>query len=104
MGNYPIKRTAIFQPIMGANSARRRLGDCSQDNQDEAWLMSPDDFIITLSVSDLDYLRTALRNESARLRQQGFDGLRAHTDNLRDKISNQMIDQAHARIDNKARV
>ena len=64
--------------------------------------MSPDDFIITLSVNDLDYLRTALRNESARLRQQGFDGLRAHTDNLRDKISNQMIEQAQARIDNKA--
>lgn len=66
--------------------------------------MSPDDFIITLSVTDLDYLRTALRNESARLRQQGFDGLRAHTDNLRDKISNQMIDQAQARIDNKIKV
>ena len=66
--------------------------------------MSPDDFIITLTISDMEYLRTALRNESARLKQQGFDGLRAHTDNLRDKISNQMIDQAHARIDNKARV
>ena len=86
---------------MGVDYPSLWLGNRSQDNQDEAWLMSPDDFIITLSVNDLDYLRTALRNESARLRQQGFDGLRAHTDNLRDKISNQMIDQAHARIDKR---
>lgn len=89
---------------MGVDYPSLWLGNRSQDSQDEAWLMSPDDFIITLSVTDLDYLRTALRNESARLRQQGFDGLRAHTDNLRDKISNQMIDQAHARIDNKIKV
>jgi hypothetical protein len=89
---------------MGVDYPSLRLGNRSQDNQDEAWLMSPDDFIITLSVNDLDYLRTALRNESARLRQQGFDGLRAHTDNLRDKISNQMIDQAQARIDKRVSV
>lgn len=86
---------------MGVDYPSLWLRNRSQDNQDEAWLMSPDDFIITLSVNDLDYLRTALRNESARLRQQGFDGLRAHTDNLRDKISNQMIDQAQARIDKR---
>ena len=66
--------------------------------------MSPDDFIITLTVSDMEYLRTALRNESARLRQQGFDGLRAHTDNLRDKISNQMIEQAQQRFDKRVSV
>lgn len=66
--------------------------------------MADDEFMIVLTVHDLDYLRTALRNESARLRQQGFNGLRAHTDNLRDKISNQMIDQAHARIDNRTKV
>lgn len=63
--------------------------------------MSPDDFLIVLSISDMEYLRTALRNESARLKQQGFDGLRAHTDNLRDKISNQMIDQAQQRFDKR---
>lgn len=66
--------------------------------------MSPDDFIITLTISDMEYLRTALRNESARLRQQGFDGLRAHTDNLRDKISNQMIEQAQQRFDKRVSV
>ena len=66
--------------------------------------MSPDDFIITLTISDMEYLRTALRNESARLKQQGFDGLRAHTDNLRDKISNQMIEQAQERFDKRVSV
>lgn len=65
--------------------------------------MSDDDFIITLSVNELEYLRTALRNESARLKQQGFDGLRTHTDNLRDKISNMMIDQAQSRFDNRVK-
>lgn len=66
-------------------------------------MMSDDDFIITLSVNELEYLRTALRNESARLKQQGFDGLRTHTDNLRDKISNMMIDQAQSRFDNRVK-
>ena len=66
--------------------------------------MSDEDFMIVLTVSDLDYLRTALRNESARLKREGFEGLRAHTDNLRDKISNQMIDQAQTRIDKKIKV
>lgn len=65
--------------------------------------MSDEDFIITLSVNELEYLRTALRNESARLKQQGFDGLRTHTDNLRDKISNMMIDQAQSRFDNRVK-
>lgn len=66
--------------------------------------MSSDDFMIVLTVQELDYLRSALRNESARLKREGFDGLRAHTDNLRDKISNQMIDQAHTRIDTRTSV
>jgi hypothetical protein len=66
--------------------------------------MSPDDFIITLTISDMEYLRTALRNESARLKQQGFDGLYAHTNNLRDKISNQMIEQAQERFDKRVSV
>jgi hypothetical protein len=65
--------------------------------------MSDEDFIITLSVNELEYLRTALRNESARLKQQGFDGLRTHTDNLRDKISNMMIDQAQSQFDNRVK-
>jgi hypothetical protein len=66
--------------------------------------MADDDFMIVLTVQELDYLRSALRNESARLKREGFDGLRAHTDNLRDKISNQMIDQAHTRIDTRTSV
>lgn len=66
--------------------------------------MADDEFMVVLTVNEMEYLRTALRNESARLKQQGFDGLRAHTDMLRDKISNQMIDQAQARFDNKAKV
>ena len=66
--------------------------------------MADDDFMIVLTVHELDYLRSALRNESARLKREGFDGLRAHTDNLRDKISNQMIDQAHTRIDTRTSV
>lgn len=66
--------------------------------------MADDEFIITLTVSEMDYMRTALRNESARLKQQGFTGLQAYVDNLRDKVSNQMIDQANARIDKRVSV
>ena len=66
--------------------------------------MSDDEFMIVLSVSEMDYLRTALRNESARLKREGFNGLQAYVDNLRDKVSNQMIDQAQTRIDKRASV
>jgi len=66
--------------------------------------MSDDEFMIVLSVSEMDYLRTALRNESARLKREGFTGLQSYVDNLRDKVSNQMIDQAHTRIDKRASV
>lgn len=63
--------------------------------------MSDDEFMIVLSVSEMDYLRTALRNESARLKREGFTSLQSYVDNLRDKVSNQMIDQAHTRIDKR---
>lgn len=65
---------------------------------------SPDDFIVVLTPSEMEYLRTSLRNESARLRAQGFDGLRAYVDSLRDKVSNMMIEQAQQRFDSKAKV
>ena len=66
--------------------------------------VSPDDFIMVLTPSEMEYLRTSLRNESERLRKQGFTGLQKYVDNLRDKVSNMMIDQAHANFDKKARV
>ena len=66
--------------------------------------MSDDEFMIVLSPSEMDYLRTALRNESARLKREGFNGLQSYVDNLRDKVSNQMIDQAQTRIDKRASV
>ena len=66
--------------------------------------MSDDEFMIVLSVSEMDYLRTALRNESARLKREGFTGLQTYVDNLRDKVSNQMIDQAQTRFDKRASV
>jgi hypothetical protein len=65
--------------------------------------MSNGDYLIVLTPSELDTLRTSLRNESARLKTQGFTGLQAYVDNLRDKISNMMIDQAQTRLDNKVK-
>jgi len=52
----------------------------------------------------MEYIRTSLRNESARLRKQGFTGLQAYVDNLRDKISNMMIEQAQDSFDKRAKV
>lgn len=66
--------------------------------------VSEDDFIIVLTPSEMEYLRTSLRNESDRLRKQGFTGLQKYVDNLRDKISNMLIDQAQAKFDNRAKV
>jgi len=66
--------------------------------------VSPDDFIMVLTPSEMECLRTSLCNESERLRKQGFTGLQKYVDNLRDKVSNMMIDQAHANFDKKARV
>ena len=65
---------------------------------------NPDDFIIVLTPNEMEYLRTSLRNESARLKAQGFTGLQKYVDNLRDKVSNMMIEQAHDRFDSKAKV
>lgn len=66
--------------------------------------MAKDDFLLVLTPSEMEYLRTSLRNESARLRREGFTGLQAYVDALRDKISNMMIDQAQARFDTRASV
>ena len=66
--------------------------------------VSPDDFIMVLTPSEMEYLRTSLRNESERLRKQGFTGLQKYVDNLRDKVSNLMIEQAYAKFDSKTRV
>lgn len=66
--------------------------------------MSDSDYMLVLTPAELDTLRTSLRNESARLKAQGFTGLQAYVDNLRDKISNMMIDQSYARLDNKSSV
>lgn len=66
--------------------------------------MANDDFMLVLTPSEMEYLRTSLRNESARLKREGFTGLQAYVDALRDKISNMMIDQAQARFDNRASV
>ena len=66
--------------------------------------MADDDFIITLTPNEMEYLRTSLRNESARLKREGFTGLQAYVDNLRDKVSNMMIEQAQDRFDKHSRV
>jgi hypothetical protein len=61
--------------------------------------VSEDNFILVLTPSEMEYLRTSLRNESARLRKQGFTGLQKYVDELRDKISNMMIEQAQSKFD-----
>lgn len=66
--------------------------------------ITEDDFLIVLTPSDMEYLRTSLRNESARLKAQGFTGLQAYVDNLRDKVSNMMIEQAQERFDKRVSV
>ena len=57
-------------------------------------MMSKDDFLLVLTPSEMEYLRTSLRNESNRLAKEGFTGLQKYVDNLRDKVSNMMIEQA----------
>lgn len=66
--------------------------------------ITKDDFLIVLTPSEMEYLRTALRNESARLKREGFTGLQSYVDNLRDKVSNMMIEQAQERFDKRASV
>jgi hypothetical protein len=60
--------------------------------------MSPDDLILVLNPSELDTMRTALRNEQERYERQGFNGLKVAVQNLRDKISNAMIDNAYNKV------
>jgi hypothetical protein len=66
--------------------------------------MSDSDYMLVVTPSELDTIRTALRAESERCRKHGFEGLHKHTDNLRDKISNMMIEQTYDRLDNKSSV
>ena len=66
--------------------------------------MSGSDYLLVLAPNELDTIRTALRAESDRCKRQGFEGLKTHTDNLRDKISNMMIEQTYSRLDDKPRV
>lgn len=66
--------------------------------------MSDSDYMLVLTIAEVETLRTSLRNESGRLKAQGFNGLQAYVDKLRDKISNMMIDQSYARLDNKSSV
>lgn len=66
--------------------------------------MSDDSFMLVLTPNEMEYLRTSLRNESARLKREGFTGLQKYVDELRDKISNMMIDQAQDRFDKHAKV
>lgn len=60
--------------------------------------MSPDDLILVLTPSELDTVRTALRNEQERYERHGFNGLKVAVANLRDKISNAMIDNAYNKV------
>ncbi len=60
--------------------------------------ISPDDLILVLTPSELDTMRTALRNEQERYERQGFNGLKVAVANLRDKISNAMIDNAYNKV------
>lgn len=60
--------------------------------------ISSEDLILVLTPSELDTMRTALRNEQERYERHGFNGLKVAVANLRDKISNAMIDNAYQRI------
>jgi len=61
-------------------------------------MMSDDDLILVLTPSELETVRTALRNEQERYERHGFNGLKVATANLRDKISNAMIDNAYNKV------
>lgn len=66
--------------------------------------ISEDDFLIVLTPSEMEYLRTSLRNESERLKKQGFYQLQAYVDSLRGKVSDMMIEQAQDRFEKHSRV
>ena len=62
------------------------------------------DYILVITPSELDTIRSALRADSDRCKRQGFEGLKTHTDNLRDKISNMMIEHTYNRLEGKSKV
>ena len=66
--------------------------------------MSDSDYMLVVTPSELDTIRTSLRESSTRYKREGFEGLRKHTDELRDKISNMMIEQTYDRLDKKSSV
>ena len=105
MGNYLLQRTALLQPSMVVDYHRARCYDSPQGYQAQEGLsMSDSDYLLVLAPNELDTIRTALRAESDRCKRQGFEGLKTHTDNLRDKISNMMIEQTYTRLDDKSKV
>ena len=90
---------------MVASSSYNRCYDSPQGYQAQEGLsMSDSDYLLVLAPNELDTIRTALRAESDRCKRQGFEGLKTHTDNLRDKISNMMIEHTYTRLENKSKV
>jgi len=90
---------------MVVDNHRSRCYDSPQGYQAQERLeMSNSDYLLVLTPNELDTIRTALRAESDRCKRQGFEGLKTHTDNLRDKISNMMIEHTYNRLDNKSKV
>lgn len=60
--------------------------------------MSEDEFILVVNSSEMEYIRSSLRNESARLSKLGLHKLKSCVDKLRDKVSSMMIEQATERL------
>jgi hypothetical protein len=92
----------IARKIM-LNSKAKRLWQQAIDDE-KAGIMSDSDYLLVLAPNELDTIRTALRAESDRCKRQGFEGLKTHTDNLRDKISNMMIEHTYTRLEGKSKV
>ena len=51
-----------------------------------------DNLLLDLTPSEVDLIRTTLRNEQERHKRQGFIGLAQASSDLREKINNAMID------------
>jgi hypothetical protein len=51
-----------------------------------------DNLLLDLTPSEVDLIRTTLRNEEERHKRQGFIGLAQASADLREKINNAMID------------
>lgn len=60
--------------------------------------MSEDEFILVVNSSEMEYIRSSLRNESARLSKLGLHKLKSRVDKLRDKVSSMMIEQVIERL------